>query len=355
MSTPEADDCPAIGLDQLVRPTVAVGGSGRRDHARVASGIGPAWAMVGRPWVPARQGRSRARTRPLAVDRRAVGARSGMERGAGGLVLLDPLDPGSLSAVRLDQPGRLRVFTGVPRGHRAAPGTQLDRVRGRVDGTAPRCRDLSDGPVDSSGWACWSPRRSCTAATSRSSWPWPSCSASAGRRSGRSSSSRRSRPASGCCGSRCGVNGGTSASPSPRPPSWRARSALTMPLAWQQWVHVLMANAGRDGTWAAVPIALWVRLPMAVALVVWGARTDRRWTVPVASMLALPALWFGGLSMLLAVIAVGRMREPAGSAVGRADLGDDQGAIPGDPGAASLRPTSFDRRVRPPQLPSSPT
>ncbi len=42
--------------------------------------------------------------------------------------------------------------------------------------------------------------------------------------------------------------------------------------------------------------------PSAVALVVWGARTDRRWTVPVASMLALPALWYGGISMLLAVI-----------------------------------------------------
>ena len=93
-------------------------------------------------------------------------------------------------------------------------------------------------------------------------------------------------------------------------------SALTMPLAWQQWVHVLIANAGRDGTWAAVPIALWVRLPMAVALVVWGARTDRRWTVPVASMLALPALWFGSLSMLLAVIAVRRMLEPSGSVCG---------------------------------------
>jgi len=36
--------------------------------------------------------------------------------------------------------------------------------------------------------------------------------------------------------------------------------------------------------------------------VIWGARTDRRWTVPVASMLALPALWYGGLSMMLAVI-----------------------------------------------------
>jgi hypothetical protein len=50
-------------------------------------------------------------------------------------------------------------------------------------------------------------------------------------------------------------------------------------------------------------------LPAAIALVVWGARTDRRWTVPVASMLALPALWYGGLSMLLAVIPL-RQKEP---------------------------------------------
>ena len=57
---------------------------------------------------------------------------------------------------------------------------------------------------------------------------------------------------------------------------------------------------------------------MAVALVVWGARTDRRWTVPVASMLALPALWYGGISMLLAVIPLLGERqdrsEPAASA-----------------------------------------
>jgi len=56
-----------------------------------------------------------------------------------------------------------------------------------------------------------------------------------------------------------------------------------------------------------VPIPFVVRLPVAVAVVVWGARTDRRWTVPVAGMLALPALWYGGLTMLLAVIV---LRDP---------------------------------------------
>jgi hypothetical protein len=81
-----------------------------------------------------------------------------------------------------------------------------------------------------------------------------------------------------------------------------AVSYVTMPGAWQRWFEVIVANAGKGGTWASVPVPLWLRLPAAAALVVWGARTDRRWTVPVASMLALPALWYGGLSMLLAVI-----------------------------------------------------
>jgi hypothetical protein len=91
-----------------------------------------------------------------------------------------------------------------------------------------------------------------------------------------------------------------------------AVSWITIPDAWPRWFEVIVANAGRGGTWASVPIPLWIRLPPAVALVVWGARTDRRWTVPVASMLALPALWYGGISMLLAVIPLleERRRRP---------------------------------------------
>lgn len=86
-----------------------------------------------------------------------------------------------------------------------------------------------------------------------------------------------------------------------------AASAVLMPGAWLEWFGLLVRLAGRDGTSAALPIPFLVRLPIAVAVVVWGARTDRRWTVPVAGMLALPALWYGGLTMLLAVIA---LREP---------------------------------------------
>jgi len=79
------------------------------------------------------------------------------------------------------------------------------------------------------------------------------------------------------------------------------------PTAWAEWVDVLTASAGKTpGTWAAIGIPLVLRFPVAVALVTWGARTDRRWTVPAAAVVALPGLWFGGLSMLLAVVALRR-------------------------------------------------
>ncbi len=95
-----------------------------------------------------------------------------------------------------------------------------------------------------------------------------------------------------------------------------AVSYATMPAAWSRWLEVIVDNAGKGGTWASVPIPLVIRLPAAAALVIWGARTDRRWTVPVASMLALPALWYGGISMLLAAVPLLRARSeprPAGA------------------------------------------
>lgn len=81
-----------------------------------------------------------------------------------------------------------------------------------------------------------------------------------------------------------------------------AVSATLVPHAWPAWLEVLADSSGRSGTWAAVPVPLAVRLPLAVLLVTWGARNDQRWTVPVGAMLALPALWYGSLAMLLAVI-----------------------------------------------------
>jgi hypothetical protein len=81
-----------------------------------------------------------------------------------------------------------------------------------------------------------------------------------------------------------------------------AVSFLVLPDAWRDWVDLLQANTGKGGTWAAVPIPLIVRGPIGVALIAWGAFRNQRWTVPVGTMLCLPALWYGSLSMLLGVI-----------------------------------------------------
>ncbi len=99
-------------------------------------------------------------------------------------------------------------------------------------------------------------------------------------------------------------------------------SYLLVPQAWHDWIALLQANTGKGGTWAAIPIPLGIRAPAAVALIWWGAKRNQRWVVPVGSMLALPALWYGSLSMLLAVIplttpeergrAWARVRHPRG-------------------------------------------
>jgi hypothetical protein len=88
-----------------------------------------------------------------------------------------------------------------------------------------------------------------------------------------------------------------------------AVSYLVMPSAWHDWIELLRGNTGKGGTWAAIPIPLLIRGPIGVALIVWGALRNQRWTVPVGAMLALPALWFGSLSMLLGVIPLTTREE----------------------------------------------
>jgi len=81
-------------------------------------------------------------------------------------------------------------------------------------------------------------------------------------------------------------------------------SALLAPGAWKGWFDFLVGSVvgphSVDGDYVAIPFA--IRLPMAIAVIVWGARTDRYWTVPVGVLLAMPILWFNVFSLLLAVI-----------------------------------------------------
>ena len=81
-----------------------------------------------------------------------------------------------------------------------------------------------------------------------------------------------------------------------------AVSYIVLPGAWQSWIDLLVSNTGKGGTWAAIPIPLVIRGPLGVLLIAWGAPRNQRWVVPVGAMLALPALWYGSLSMLLGVI-----------------------------------------------------
>jgi hypothetical protein len=109
-------------------------------------------------------------------------------------------------------------------------------------------------------------------------------------------------------------------------------SAAIQPDVWRRWLDVLTENAGKNGTWAAVPIPLAVRLPAAVLLLIWGARTNRRWVVPVGVMLALPALWYGGLSIMLATLPLLGARSwtelRAVVARGRTELAGEIGRLP---------------------------
>ena len=81
-------------------------------------------------------------------------------------------------------------------------------------------------------------------------------------------------------------------------------SAVLAPSLWHDWWELLRRSLLDrhvvDGAYLGIPMAF--RLPFAVAIIAWGARTDRHWTVPVGVLLAMPILWANVFSLLLAVI-----------------------------------------------------
>ncbi len=95
-------------------------------------------------------------------------------------------------------------------------------------------------------------------------------------------------------------------------------SFLLAPWMWREWIELLIAESSKPMAPKAIPIPLWMRLPAAFLLVVWGARTDRPWTVAVAAWLAIPAMWWYSCVMLLAIIPINRWHreEQAARATG---------------------------------------
>jgi hypothetical protein len=82
-------------------------------------------------------------------------------------------------------------------------------------------------------------------------------------------------------------------------------SCAVAPHLWAEWLLTLAGNRAVETT-NSLGVPLVVRLPAAVVLVAWGARSDRAWTVPAAVTLALPVVWIHGLATLAAVVPLAR-------------------------------------------------
>jgi len=76
---------------------------------------------------------------------------------------------------------------------------------------------------------------------------------------------------------------------------------------WGEWIEKqLQVSLAHSPNQPQIEIPLLLRLPAAALLVIWGARTNRKWTVPASAALAMPVLWIAALSVVVAVLALDR-------------------------------------------------
>jgi len=78
-----------------------------------------------------------------------------------------------------------------------------------------------------------------------------------------------------------------------------AVSFAIAPQLWTDWVDFLTSTPTPPTQQHYPP--LWVRLPLALVMVVWGARRDRPWMLAAAMVLAMP-LWSSGVLLVLAAV-----------------------------------------------------
>lgn len=89
-----------------------------------------------------------------------------------------------------------------------------------------------------------------------------------------------------------------------------AATVVLAPNLWLDWWASITSAIGSEGTpYFVVRIPLPMRMAFAAGLVIWGGRTNRLWTVPVASTVAVPVLWFNALAGLVGVLAARRPRR----------------------------------------------
>ncbi|MEA2677484.1 MAG: hypothetical protein QOJ81_1625 [Chloroflexota bacterium] len=80
-----------------------------------------------------------------------------------------------------------------------------------------------------------------------------------------------------------------------------AAAFVFAPHYWREWLDSIVSNLNEPQSYSLPPPAP-IRLPIAALIVIWGARTDRPWTVAVAATLGLPIIWPHGLAVLAAAI-----------------------------------------------------
>lgn len=82
-----------------------------------------------------------------------------------------------------------------------------------------------------------------------------------------------------------------------------ALSFLLAPKPWMEWLSVLRENEGRTLNMLSDQIPIWLRTAVATVVVAWGAHTDRRWTIAVGVLLAMPVIWPGTAAILIAFLS----------------------------------------------------
>jgi hypothetical protein len=80
-------------------------------------------------------------------------------------------------------------------------------------------------------------------------------------------------------------------------------SMAIAPDAWLGWIDMLLRfETPTSANGVFLPVPVFVRLPLVALLIVWGARTNRRWVLPIGVALALPTVWLNTPTILVAIL-----------------------------------------------------
>jgi hypothetical protein len=97
--------------------------------------------------------------------------------------------------------------------------------------------------------------------------------------------------------------------------------AVTWPFVgdlWPAWIELVRDAVPRaaDLSFTVLRLPLVVRVVVASGIVIVAAWQGWRWAVPIAVLTALPAVWYTGLSMLLAVVPLLRPDQESPTVMG---------------------------------------